>query len=202
MHAIAFGFLDQHRHGSAFHDYLRLRKLCFVDELGWDIPHNDDVEMDQYDNPCASYSLVLHRGRVVGGARVMPTNAAWGRHTYMLRDARRGIIEEIPADMIDADIASDAVWECTRLVASKSLARQSERAECLSLVIAGVADIVQSNGGREIISLTRPPLMRALRQLGFPVTQRGSAYLNGADGLKYAVLCMPAVGSAHRIAAE
>jgi acyl homoserine lactone synthase len=202
MHAILFGFLDQHRHGSAFHEYLRLRKACFVDALGWDIPHNDDVEMDQYDNPCASYSLVLHRGRVVGGARVMPTSAVWGKHTYMLRDARRGCISEIPPDMIDADIASPDVWECTRLVASESLLQRSERAECLSLVIGGVAELVRSNGGSDIISLTRPPLMRALRQLGFPVTQRGAPYLNRADGLNYAVLCMPAIGSSHRIAAE
>ena len=51
MHYITFDFLGQHRHGSAFHEYLRLRKGFFVDDLGWDIPHNDDVEMDQYDNP-------------------------------------------------------------------------------------------------------------------------------------------------------
>ena len=69
MHNITFDFLGQHRHGSAFHEYLRLRKSFFVDELHWDIPHNDDVEMDQYDNPCAHYSLVLRNGRVVGGAR-------------------------------------------------------------------------------------------------------------------------------------
>ena len=68
MHNITFDFLGQHRHGSAFHEYLRLRKSFFVDALGWDIPHNDDVEMDQYDNPCAHYSLVLRRGKVVGGA--------------------------------------------------------------------------------------------------------------------------------------
>ena len=96
MHTITFDFLGQHRHGSAFHEYLRLRKSFFVNELGWDIPHNDDVEMDQYDNPCAHYSLVQRNGKVVGGARIMPTTAAWGRHTYMLRDALRGGLESIP----------------------------------------------------------------------------------------------------------
>ena len=59
MEIITFNLLDQHLHGYAFHEYLKLRKTFFVDELGWDIPHNDDVEMDQYDNPCAHYSLVL-----------------------------------------------------------------------------------------------------------------------------------------------
>ena len=93
MRNITFDFLGQHRHGSAFHEYLRLRKSFFVDELGWDIPHNDDVEMDQYDNPTAHYSLVQRNGKVVGGARIMPTTAAWGRHTYMLRDAQLGGLE-------------------------------------------------------------------------------------------------------------
>ena len=96
MHTITFDFLGQYRHGSAFHEYLRLRKSFFVDELGWDIPHNDDVEMDQYDNPCAHYSLVMRNGKVVGGARIMPTTAVWGRHSYMLRDALHGCIEQIP----------------------------------------------------------------------------------------------------------
>ena len=97
MRNITFDFLGQHRHGSAFHEFLRLRKTFFVDELGWDIPHNDDVEMDQYDNPCAHYSLVLRNGEVVGGARIMPTSSVWGRNTYMLRDALRGCLEQIPA---------------------------------------------------------------------------------------------------------
>jgi len=44
--------------------------------------------------------------------------------------------------------------------------------------------------------------MRALRQLGYVVSQHGESYLNKADGLRYAVLRMPTVQSAHLIAAE
>lgn len=202
MRNITFAFLGQHRHGPAFHEYLRLRKVCFVDALGWDIPHNDDVEMDQYDNPCAHYSLVIHRGKVVGGARVMPTTSRWGAHTYMLRDAWRGCIDAIPPGMMPCDIATSEVWECTRLVTSACVATATERAECLSTVIGGVVDIVARNGGNELVSLTRPPLMRALRQLGFPVSQHGEPYVNETDGHKYAVLRMPAMRSARLIAAE
>src|SRR5262245_48460588 len=115
MHNITFDFLGQHRHGMAFHEYLRLRKAFFVDGLGWDIPHNDDVEMDQYDNPCAHYSLVLRWGRVVGGARSMPTTASWGQHTYMLRDVLRGCIDQIPQGVMPSDIVSDDIWESSRL---------------------------------------------------------------------------------------
>lgn len=202
MHNITFDFLGQHRHGAAFHDYLRLRKRFFVDELRWDIPHNDDVEMDQYDNPCAHYSVVTRWGKVLGGARIMPTSAAWGRHTYMLRDASRGRIDEIPRDLMPADVASDQVWECTRLVISSCLTTQAERAECLSLIVEGLVGIAQARGGAELVTLTRPALMRALRQLGYPVSRMSEPYRNASDGLEYAVLAMPAMTSAHRIAAE
>lgn len=199
---ITFDFLGQHRYGAAFHEYLRLRKDFFVDVLGWDIPHNDDVEMDQYDNPCAHYSLVLRLGKVVGGARVMPTSASWGRHTYMLRDAHRGRLDQIPAQAMPDDIATSDVWECTRLVISNGVAGQQERAECLSKIVTGLVEITHRNGGSQLLSLSPLPLMRTLRQLGFPANRLGEPYQSETDGRKYAVLSMPAVAAAHMIAAE
>ncbi len=202
MHNVTFDFIGQHRHGAAFHEYLRLRKSFFVDQLDWDIPHNDDVEMDQYDNPCAYYSLVLQHGRVVGGARAMPTTSSWGKHTYMLRDALLGNLEKIPPAVMPSDIVSDKVWESTRLVICDSLRKQSDRAECLSLIFEGLVDITIRHGGAELLGLTRPPLMRALRQLGFPASRLGEPYVNESDGRQYAVLTMPVMGAADLIAAE
>lgn len=201
MHAITFDFLGQHRHGSAFHEYLKLRKTFFVDELGWGIPHNDEVEMDQYDNPCAHYSLVLRNGLLVGGARIMPTTATWGRHTYMLRDALRGDIEAIPPDVVPADYASREVWECTRLVISDKVEGR-DRAMCLYHIVEGLVDIANRSGGVELITLTRPALVRSLRQLGYDASRIGQTYRNGDDGRDYAVLHMPALSPAHRMAAE
>ncbi len=202
MNLVTFDFLGQHRHGAAFHEYLRLRKLFFVDELGWDIPHNDDVEMDQYDNPCAHYALVLRRGRVIGGARAMATTSAWGQHTYMLRDALRGCLDQIPAKVMPSDIANDDVWEGSRLVISDSVTKQSERSECLSLIFEGMVQIANRNGGIELVGLTRPPLVRALRQLGFAASMLGEPYQSASDGRRYAVLTMPAIQAAQMIAAE
>lgn len=201
MRNITFDFMGQHQHGPAFREYLRLRKAFFVDVLGWDIPHNDEVEMDQYDNPCTHYSLTVHRGEVVGGARIIPTTASWGSHTYMLRDAQRGCINQIPSDLLPSVIATDAVWECSRLVTSVDLTTQTERAECLSLIVGGLVDIAVEHGASELMTLTRWPLMRALRQLGFAVDKLSGPY-ESDDGLKYAVLRMPAAASSHLIAAE
>ena len=201
MRNITFDFLGQHRHGTAFHQYLKLRKGFFVDQLGWDIPHNDDVEMDQYDNPCAHYSLVLRGSKVVGGARTMPTTASWGRHTYMLRDAMEGTFG-IPTSAIPAEIANREVWECTRLVIAASLVTHAERSGCLALIVGGLVALARAEGGRELVSLSPLPLARTLRQLGFPASRFGEPYQSESDGRKYAVLRMPAIGAAHMIAAE
>ena len=72
----------------------------------------------------------------------------------MLRDALRGCIDQIPAEVMPFDIATSEVWECTRLVISDSVASHSERAECLSMIVGGLVDIANRNGGLEFVSLT------------------------------------------------
>lgn len=202
MHNITFDFSDLHRHGSAFYDYLKLRKHFFVDTLGWDIPHNDFVEMDQYDNPLAHYSLVLRDGEVIGGARTMPTTSHWGDHTYMLRDAVAGKLADIPARVLEREVDTPRVWECTRLVMSEEVRSHTDRSLCLSLIVEGLADVARRHGADELMSLSPLSLMRALRQLGWQADRIGEPYSNPGDGRRYAVLSMPAekmrqAGAAH-----
>ncbi len=192
MRNIIFDFASLHRHGPAFFDYLALRKRFFVDTLGWDIPHNDEMEMDQYDNPLAHYSLVLRNGKVVGGARTMPTTACWGEHSYMLRDAVNGKLADIPPRVLDGEIRSPKVWECTRLVISDAVCGHAERARCLSLIVDGLVRVAAAHGGSELMSLSPITLMRALRQLGYAASRIGEPYSNPGDGRRYAVLSMPA----------
>lgn len=192
MYNVTFDLSNLHDHGSAFYDYLKLRKHFFVDTLGWDVPHNDIVEMDQYDNPLAYYSLVLIDGRVVGGARTMPTTSNWGDHTYMLRDAMIGKLTDIPSCVLDQEIYAPHIWECTRLVISDEVRCHTDRARCLSLIVDGLADVARRNGARQLVSLSPLSLMRALRQIGWQADRIGKPYSNLGDGRKYAVLSMPA----------
>lgn len=192
MHNITFSLADMHQHGTAFFDYLRLRKHFFVDTLGWDIPHNDSVEMDQYDNPLAFYSLVMRDGLVIGGARTMPTTSSWGQYTYMLRDAVTGKLGDIPPGVMTDEVHTPDVWECTRLVMSESVNNHVDRAECLSLIVQGLADVARRYGALKLMSLSPLSLMRALRQLGWQADRVGEPYDNPGDGRRYAVLSMPA----------
>ncbi len=195
MQNIQFDFSDLHLYGPAFFDYLRLRKRMFVDALKWDIPHNATMEMDQYDTPMAQYSLVMRDGKVVGGARAMATTSTWGAHTYMLRDAFSGKLPHIPPEVMTVEIASPAVWECTRIVISDELTTNAERAECMEHIIDGIVGITLAQGADEVIGLSSVALMRWLRGLGYPVGRIGEPYRNGEDGRQYAVLHMKATYS-------
>ncbi len=191
MENICFDFSDFHRHGRAFYEFLELRKRIFVDQLKWDVPHNDTVEMDQYDTPVAHYSLVLRDGRVIGGARTMATSSVWGDHTYMLRDAWSGKLPHIPRHVMSVEIASPLVWECTRLVISDEITGQADRAECLTLICDGLVEMARAKGATTMISLSPLPFMRAMRQLGYQVTLLGEAYRGDEDGRQYGVMKMP-----------
>ncbi len=200
MENITFDLLGMHRHGAAFYDYLRMRKRVFVDELGWEIPHNDFVEMDQYDNPLTHYSLVVRDGRLLGGARMLSTMAEWNGAGCMLNDVLEGKLPTIPKTVIDGPIRTQLVWECSRLVVAEDVGTAEERAECLSLIVDGLAAMARAGGGTQLISLTRLPLLRALRQLGWACDRIGQPYSQG--GRSYAVLSMPAEKSRVAIAAE
>jgi acyl homoserine lactone synthase len=202
MHNVTFDLSRLQNHGAAFWDYLRLRKHHFVDTLHWDIPHNHEFEMDQYDNPTAHYSLVLKNGKVVGGARTMPTTAKWGKHSYMLKDAFDGKLEDIPAEVMPDRVVSDRVWECTRLVISDELDNHIERGYCLQLIVDGLVRTANMHGGAELMSLSPVSLMRALRQLGYDAYRVGEPYRNFGDGRTYAVLGMPAQPVMALMAAE
>jgi len=202
MRNITFDLSTLHQHGGAFFDYLKLRKHFFVDTLRWDVPHNENYEMDQYDNPTAWYSLVLRNGEVLGGARVMPTTSIWGSHTYMLRDAFQGKLGGIPKMAMPSEIATPQVWECTRLVVAEKLRSHVERANCLTMIVEGLSDIATDHGASELVTLSTISLMRALRQLGFPADRLGEPYRDPGDGRKYAVLRMPVAAPSHAIAAE
>ena len=202
MQNITFDLSTLHEHGSAFFDYLKLRKRFFVDRLKWDIPHNENYEMDQYDNPTAHYSLCVHAGKVLGGTRVMPTTSTWGSHTYMLRDAHHGKLCGIPSEAMPSEIESPYVWEMSRLVISDELTTHEQRARCLSLIGDGLYRIAEQQDCREFMGISSVALIRALRQLGFPLDQAGEPYSDPDDGRKYTVMRMPVVHQTMQIAAE
>lgn len=177
---------NMHMHGSAFYDFLRLRKRFFVDSLEWNIPTDGIVEMDQYDTPLAQYSLVEVDGLIVGGARCQPTESAWGPYTCMINDAARGLLEDIPGDLFKPGMSGPTIWEGTRLVVSDDLASLSSRTRCLALIIDGLMRAIGSRGGRSMITLSPTALHRTTKIVGLKATQVSRPYVS-SDGREYAL---------------
>ncbi|MEJ6402335.1 acyl-homoserine-lactone synthase [Yoonia sp. 2307UL14-13] len=199
MENIVFSLAQLHQYGAEFYDFLKLRKRFFVDQLGWEIPHDDDVEMDQYDNPTAYYSLIVSDGVVVAGTRVMPTTAQWGSHTYMLRDAVAGKLIGIPKNILPAAESTANVWEVTRTVIADDINTQEDRSVCLSMMLDGAVDVAKSRGATELLSLSPVAMSRTLRKLGYKAERIGEPYRNAEDGRRYACISMPTVRSDRRI---
>lgn len=189
MELHVFDLSTAHQHGQVFWDFLRLRKRYFVDELHWDIPHDAEVEMDQYDTPQAYYSVVSHLGVVVGGARCMPTTARWGNAGYMLGDARAGLLPGIPETIVPAGYEGPGIMEATRLVIEGYL-NARERSQCLDLLTHGIVSEARERGAHRIIALSHVTLVRAIRKLGYDPEQCGQTYRDPCSGKPHAVLTM------------
>lgn len=189
MDLAVFNFATFHNFGHTFYDYLGLRKQHFVDNLGWDVPHDGHVEMDQYDTPAAFYSVVTHGGRVLGGARMMSTMHRWGDAGYMLGDAAKGMIPGIPASVVPQGFEGPDVWECTRLVLDETLPSDL-RTKCLDLVVEGVVKTARDHGATCMVALSQVALIRAVRKLGYNPRQAGPAYKDPCSGRAHAVLTM------------
>lgn len=181
-----------HLHGSAFYDFLKLRKRLLVDALNWDVPNDGVAEMDQYDTPLARYSLIERGGQIIAGARTMSTASRWGRYSCMLNDAAQGRIEGVPGNLFDERSASPHLWECTRLVMAEGITPQDMRTKCLALLVDGLVRVVRQNGGTHMTSLSPLPLQRALCRLGYDCERVSEPYRSAQDGRTYAVLRMTA----------
>ena len=178
---------DMHLHGSAFYDFLKLRKQFFVDGLSWDVPNDGIVEMDQYDTPLAHYSVVELDGRIVAGARTQTTGTEWGAYSCMLKDAALGKLDGIPSHIFDPDVCAPDVWECTRLVVSDEIQSVDQRLQCIALSIDGLIRTILANGGRKMISFSPPSLQRTFRMIGVEAERISMPYTCESDGRNYAV---------------
>lgn len=122
IRATTLSFLNMHEHGELFVNFLRARRQIFIDEKGWDLPHVDGMEFDQYDTPRARWIILHEYGEVLGGVRLMPTTSTCAQYSYMLRDAQLGLLPNIPQDVLffKAPVRND-IWEATRLFLTNSV---------------------------------------------------------------------------------
>ena len=80
MESVLVRWSTIHRFGDLWYQHHQIRKSLFVDDLGWNVPHNSEAEWDQYDTANTLYVITHAGGRVLASSRLLPgdvTNGAW-----------------------------------------------------------------------------------------------------------------------------
>lgn len=191
MQLHTFSFLDRHHHGFVFPGFLGLRYKVFVEQMGWDLSHDNLLESDQYDHTAAVYSIVSDAERVVAGARALPCNASKNGWSYMLKDAALGKLPMIPSDLMQNLPTSRRTWECTRLVSDDVQLSARTRLEALRLVVHGLCLEAGGQGAEQLISLSPSSFGRLLNVIGYPARPIGREYQGDEDGRTYRAFEMP-----------
>lgn len=88
-------------------DLFRFRKRLFVDLYEWDIPHDGDLERDEFDHAGALYTLVYFGSDLVGTFRAIRTD-----EPYLTRAVfdRLAVHKPLPCDRYHWEISRFGVW--------------------------------------------------------------------------------------------
>ncbi len=175
-------FSNMNQHGDLLVRYLKARHAVFIDRLGWDLPQTDGMEFDQYDTPLCRWAVLHEFGDVMAGVRLTPTTARIGMHTYMLRDAQRGILESIPRDVLFFEApVEDRIWEASRLFISADVPAQ-RRPEVQRRLMSAMARVAQDEGATQVIGIVPYVFARWLRRIGLGAVPVGPKF--EIDGTK------------------
>ncbi|MDJ0826984.1 MAG: acyl-homoserine-lactone synthase [Rhodobacter sp.] len=152
---------------------LKLRRDVFVSALGWNLYESMGCEFDQYDTP-ASYHVVAtaEDEHVIGCMRLLRTDNTQGSSTYMILDAHRGRIPNLPPGIMECELASDKVWEASRLAIAEDVPRAERNTLLVELIRAGVR-FASDRGGETMLGLMHPVFRRVLERRGLQVRQFG-----------------------------
>ena len=158
-------FQNMHLYGDLLVNFLRARKRTFIDRLQWSLPEADGMEFDQYDTPVCRWIVIHEYGEVLGGIRLTPTTARCGIYTYMLRDAQKGLLDEIPTDVLFFDApVSKSVWEASRLFISEDVPAH-RRLQIQSIIMETLSKSALELGASQVIGIVPAVWSRWLRRM-------------------------------------
>ena len=174
MLTTTLSFANLHNHGELFANMLRARRELFIVHNKWDLPEALGMEYDQYDTP-ASRWVVVHDddGRVLAGNRLTPTIAKCGIYSYMIRDAQRGLLDTIPANLLtNVAPVGDHIWESSRLFVAHDVP-SSIRRRVHAQLIAQLGDTVRSLGATHCLTLLAATWPRWADRVGVKMKAMG-----------------------------
>jgi N-acyl-L-homoserine lactone synthetase len=196
MQTTTLSFANMHNHGELFANMLRARRELFIVHNKWNLPEAMGMEYDQYDTP-ASRWVVVHdeTGKVLAGNRLTPTTHACGIYSYMIRDAQRGLLETIPANLLhDRAPTADHIWESSRLFVAHDTPAAIRRRVHAQL-ISQLGDTVRSLGATHCLTLLSATWPRWADRVGVKMREMGPVLV--IDGVENQVVEMDFSGTKH-----
>ena len=110
MTVLCFDWESAHRCGEARLSQHRLRYELFVRRQGWDVPHHNGLEYDQFDTPAAKYIVRLDTdSRACGETRLLPTT-----RPYMIRTIWPQLVNHCFEE-------GESIWEATRFGVARAI---------------------------------------------------------------------------------
>ena len=188
MQTTTLSFQNMHAHGALFTNVLRARRESFIVQRKWDLPEVDGMEFDQYDTPQSRWIAVHDElGRVWAGIRMTPTTARCGIYSYMIRDAQLGLLDSIPADLLEmpAPVAAN-IWEASRVFIAQDTPSHA-RMQVQAALMAEMVRTARENGATQILGLCPRAWMRWMRRLGYQTEHVGPC-LDIGGALNQAIL--------------
>lgn len=173
MQMTTLSFDNFHQFGPLFSNMLRARHQTFIAEKSWDLPNEAGMEFDQYDTAQSRWVCVHDMGRVLAGVRLTPTTASCGVYSYMVRDAQRGLLDEIPANLLyePAPIA-EHIWDANRLFVATGVDTTIRRRVQMSLM-GHMVRSARELGAVTLIGLLPVAIPRLSRRLGIDMEPAG-----------------------------
>lgn len=169
-------FRNIHEYGELFTRFLEARKAIFLDRLRWHVSEADGMEFDQYDNPHCRWVILHEFGEVLGGVRLIPTTARCGIYSYMLRDAQKGILPDLPRDVLFFDAPVEhSVWEATRFFITDAVPAR-RRLTIRHLLFRKMIETGIDNGASHILGIVPYVWTRWSRPLGVTATPIGAKF--------------------------
>lgn len=195
VHTTILSFSNLHQSGELFVNYLRARKQVFIDQKGWNLPQEDGMEFDQYDTAKARWVVLHEYGEVLAGVRIAPTTAQCGQHSYMIRDAQKGVLDDLPFDVLYFEApVSDEIWEATRLFVCPSVPAE-RRMRINALLLQGMAQAAREVGATHVLGIVPAIFRRWMGRLGMTATPVGPALSIDGDKVQAALMNVVLDGS-------
>ena len=181
MQVTTLSFENMHQHGELFSNILRARHETFIQHAKWDLPQANGMEFDQYDTPASRWIAVHALGEVLAGVRLTPTTARCGIYSYMIRDAQRGLLDTIPANLLyDEAPVGTHIWESSRIFVSHRVPAKERMRVQLNL-IREMTQSARHLGAASVIGLIPEAGPRWGRRVGLDIDVIGPVLEIGGE---------------------